>query len=334
MRYSQVVAMCLISLDALGCAALFDRPQGASSGEPGTTRSWKIGDDGYVDPGPWTGPLAERRAGQVVFSAEPLSASSTDDEGVYQDYQLGDPLHISYFSSDSPHNLMRGLVARVVVRVVVNDTYEPRQRLGAVVDSSGGTWSKSRIAGSLADGRALTSPETSPPSSVARKFNELVVARLREGTNSVRVSVSLEREHGSNDDRVIADQTITFHVAPGAVDAYLRRYGTTLKKSPHAENKALAAPIAALVKSHPNWSKLELLGSVVDSPEWEPFRNQLGILVARRIEASVVFKKSEMKSPNDCRLVRIVVVKDVAGGSPQYGGTIDETWFPCVNADF
>ena len=63
-------------------------------------------------------------------------------------------------------------------------------------------------------------------------------------------------------------------------------------------------------------------------------RDDDGLLVARRIEASVVFKKSEMKSPNDCRLVRIVIVKDVAGGSPQYGGTLDETWFPCVNADF
>ncbi len=334
MRYSQVVATCLISFNALGCAALFDRPRGTNSDGPGETRPLKVGDDDYADPGPWTGPVAERRAGQVVFSAEPLSATSTDDKSVYQDYALGDPLHISYFSSDSPHNLMRGLVARVVVRVVVNDVYEPRQRLGAVLYSSGGTWSKSRIVDSLHDGRAFTIPETSPPSPTARKFNELVVARLREGTNSVRVSVSLEREHSSNDDQVIAEQTITIRVAPGAVDAYLERYGTTIKKSPHAENKALAGPIAAVLEGHPDWSKLELLGSVVDSPEWEPFRNQFGTLVARRVQASVVFKESAMKSPNDCRLVRMVFAKDVAGGSLGYGGKLDETWFPCVNADF
>lgn len=332
MQYSLVVTICLISFNTLGCAALFDRPRGSSSDESDKTRPLKVGDDGYVDPGPWAGPVAERRAGQVVFSAEPLSASSTDDKSVYQEYTLGDPLHISYFSSDSLNNLIPRRVADVIVRVAVNEVSEPTMRWERIANF-GYPSSKKRMVGSLTGDLALTSPETSRPSNVARRFNEVVVARLREGTNSVRMSVALEPNDGSKG-QVIAEQTITVHVAPGAVDAYLRRYGTTLKKSPHAENKALAAPIAALVKSLPNWSKLELLGSVVDSPEWEPFRNQLGILVARRVEASVVFKKSEMKSPNDCRLVRIVIVKDVAGGSPQYGGTLNETWFPCVNAEF
>lgn len=332
MRYSQVVAMCLISFNALGCAALIDFSRGSGSDEPREVGPRKVGDDGYVDPGPWTGPVAERRAGQVVLSAEPLSGSSTDDKSVYQEYELGDPLYISYFSTDSPGNLLRGGYGDVVVRVVVNDDYS-MGKWGSILDKRQVRWSERRLAESLTDDRAFTSPETSPHSYVSRKFNELVVARLREGTNSVRVRVALEWEHNPND-AVIADQTFTVRVAPGAVEAYLRRYGTTLAKSPHAENKALAAPIAGVVKSHPDWSKLELLGSIVDSPEWEPFRNQFGTLVARRVQVSVVFKESAMKSPNDCRLVWMVVDKDVAGGSLRYGGKIDETWFPCVNADF
>ena len=61
-------------------------------------------------------------------------------------------------------------------------------------------------------------------------------------------------------------------------------------------------------------------------------RNKRGVLIARRVQATVVLRDSAAELPNACRLVQAEFEKDASGGPLTYAGMKGETWFPCVNA--
>jgi hypothetical protein len=65
----------------------------------------KTDEAAYIDPGPWSGPLAQKHAGKVVFSSSPIPYDGTDDSSMYTTYTLGEPLFIRMWSKDSPNNL-------------------------------------------------------------------------------------------------------------------------------------------------------------------------------------------------------------------------------------
>ncbi len=345
---SSVALVALVGLAGptlTGCGqtlALFESDPKEDKG-PAADGLLSPGEAGYVDPGPYLGPVAERRAGQVVFSSAPIARTASDDSAAYTTYDLGDPLFIRYFGADAPQNLRPGCPQiRFIIRAEVNGEYgdkKPSQWEPIGLYDIGDI--KVRGAGSLTNVLELpvtthlawTSERQDAGEAVIRKFNGTVVPKLREGLNSVRLALTLDCGGAGQNDPVAAEGTLAVKVAPGAVDAYLKKYGPTLGDSPHKENKTLAREIVEVMKQLPKWDNEEFLGAWVASPDWLPIRNELsGLVVARQINAAIIVRSKAATSAKVCSIFLGAFQRDAGGGPLRYGGGLQSpTQFPCIN---
>ena len=156
---------------------------------------------------------------------------------------------------------------------------------------------------------------------------------MHEGTNSLRILLTLDCGYADAKDPVEAEGTLQVEVKPGAKKAYLAKYGTQLTPSPHPENAKLVPQILKAMKAKPDWDNEDLLGARVVSEDWIPVRNQVtGALVAKAVEAVLVVHAKKEENPDVCRLFTMSYARDAAGGPLYYNGTGDPTPFPCVNA--
>jgi hypothetical protein len=340
-------ALAAASLSACGLVPLPGASRGGStggaSGGDTATTALTPGSSTYVDPGPHYGPIAAKRAGQVVFSSAPIAMDSADDSAVYATYKLGEPLYIRYWAAESAHNLMPNCSEpRTVLRAEVNGEYAGKAP--SYWGSFGGYDvgdTKTRGASSLSNelDLAFTSPSLwSAEREIAgeaavREFNAQVIPKLHEGSNELRVVVTMMCSGADESDPIVGDGTLKVEVAPGGGAAYLQKFGTTIGKSPHPENKKLVPQIIKAMQAKSDWDNEEFLGASVVSDDWEPVRNEYtGVLTELRVTAALVVRQKKETSKEACRLFTMGFGKDPAGGSLYYVWTGDSTPFPCSNA--
>jgi hypothetical protein len=304
-------------------------------------------DPGYVDPGPWVGPLGKKYAGRVVFSRAPIAGTATDDADVYTGaYPLGEPLYIRYWSAESPHNRMPLCKSpRIILRGEVNGDNQgkpvtsmhsfglyqlPTDSLtgrdyGSLSNDNDAPFTK----GSTLD---LSRREDAGERAV-RELNATLIPRLVEGANDLHVAVTLDCGSSGQRDPVFAEGHLNVTVPPGGVAAYLTRFGTQIAPSPHPENAELVPQILAAMKRKPDWDNEDLVGARVISRGWIPVRNELtGVLVEKAVEAVLVVHARKEKLPELCRAFDMSYRRDASGGDLYFAGTGSSTPFPCSNA--
>lgn len=293
-----------------------------------------------VDPGPWDGPLAQKHAGKVVFSSAPIPYDGTDDGAVYATYQLGDPLFIRMWSKDAPHNLLpcREYGPRTIqVKADVNG-----ERAGQPLHEWPGVGyfrvdAKKRTAIVLsgeADHAFTTrvdySADQEPMGKLAvRAWNTKIIPRLRDGKNTIRVVIGLACAN-SKELAPVAEGTLEVDVQPGALAAYLDKYGPRAPTSPHPDNEVLARDILEAMKKLRDWDNEIFVGAVVTSEDWVPVRNpRTGVIVAQEIDALLYARLKREKDPNACRQFKMSYRRDPAGGPLYRAGTGSSIEVPC-----
>ena len=166
-----------------------------------------------------------------------------------------------------------------------------------------------------------------------RRFNAQVIPKLKEGSNDVRVLVTMQCSAANDDDPIVAEGTLKIEVAPGAVAAYAQQFGTRIGPSPHAENAKLVPQIIKAMKAKSDWDNEDFIGASVVSEDWEPVRNEYtGVLTELRVTAALIVHAKKEPSQDVCRLFTMGLGKDPAGGPLFYAWTGDSTPFPCSNA--
>ncbi|MRG91508.1 hypothetical protein [Polyangium spumosum] len=336
------------ALSLTGCVSLLAQIGGGSSDSGGASDKPKDapaapGDGDYADPGAWEGPLHQKYAGKVVFSSKPIPKDGADDSSVYTAYTLGGPLYGRFWSKESPHNLMpKCSDPRHIMRVDVNGEHagKPPSQVPSF-DLAKFSANKTRTMASLTGelevpfttASTVTFTKADGDTRAIRDFNALVVPKLKEGDNTVRVIVSLDCGASRDTDPLVAEGTLEVKVEPGAKKEYLTKYGAQLAPSQHPENTKLAPQIVKLVDDKPDWDNEVVLGARVISDQWEPVRNKItGVLTHHVIEAAVVVRLKKETDENACRVFPIGVTRDAAGGSIRWGGNGSGIPFPCVNA--
>ncbi len=305
----------------------------------------------HIPPGPWAGPMAEKHAGEVVFSSAPIPMDGKDDSAAYATYTLGDPLFMRFWSKDSPNNLqpceMRSLSGDFAVRQVTlhadingEGASKPIAELpsfdsyGLSEDDSAKRQMKG-LSNELE--RAFTTPSTfggdrASRDDAVRNFNAYIVPKLHEGENTLRIVVALSCVT-KPERTVLAEGSIKVRVVPGAKEAYLAKYATKVPPSPHPENDRLARDIVAAMKKKPDWDSEVLVGASVTSEAWQPVRHpDTGVLIAQEIEALLFVRKRSEKDPENCRAFHMHYRRDPAGGTLYYSGTGSSTFVPCSAA--
>lgn len=353
MRHGSLLLGTALATATLGGCGLIPLPGSSSSSSGGgggdsgggdsAPQVLKAGDGDYVDPGPAYGPVAAKRAGQVVFSSAPIPMDAADDSTAYASYTLGAPLYIRYFAADSPHNLMpRCSEPHVVLRAEVNGEYAGKAP--SFWNSFGGydvSDLNTRGASSLSNeiDLAFTTPSTwtgereVAGEAAVREFNGQVIPKLKEGSNDLRVLVTMMCSGAEADDPIVAEGTLKIDVPAGGVAAYLTKFGTRLGKSPHPDNKKLVPQILKAMQNKSDWDNEDFIGAQVISEDWEPVRNEYtGVLTELRVTAALIVRAKKESSKEACRLFTMGFGKDPAGGSLYYAWTGDMTPFPCSNA--
>jgi hypothetical protein len=298
-----------------------------------------------IEPGPWAGPLHKKYAGKVVFSSRPIPMDGKDDRAVYRQYTLGDPLYIRYWSADSPHNLMPSCdKPRIISRADVNGRGAGKNLTEldsfALYDVDTDKLDERKMA-SLSNELelAFTTPTTLDPSSeeeagrqAVRLFNAQFIPQLHDGANEIRVIVSLDCGYSTQSDPVLAEGTLNVTVKPGAVAAYLTKYGTRLASSPFSGNRAVVRDIIVAMKKESDWRDEKIVGAQVTAEDWTAIHNEVtGRLVAKQIEAIIVARANKA-SAEECRLFHMSFRRDAAGGALYRFGTGDSEAFACSNA--
>lgn len=300
------------------------------------------GSAGYVDPGPWDGPLAQKHAGKVLFSSAPIPFNGADDSSLYARYELGDPLYIRLFSAESPANLLPGCEEpRANFRLDLNGAGAGKAT--AYLEPFGGATfgakaAQQRIAVSLTSDSSI--PITADPATVDKESAETIsafaakaIVPLREGENTLRVVVDLDCGASSNANPLLAEGTLTVNVKPGTKTAYLSKAGPKIEPSPHPENDALVPEILSAMKSVPDWNNEIVIGARVTSPGWTPVRHEeTGVLIRRSISAVLVVRARSEANPEACRLFELGFSRDVDGGPLELDGIGQSTAFVCSNA--
>jgi hypothetical protein len=296
----------------------------------------------HVDPGPWSGPLAQKHAGKVVFSSAPIPHDGADDSAMYTTYTLGEPLFIRMWSKDAPHNLHpcgRGAaIGPVVLKADVNDEHagkpvhewegfgyyevssiEKRIAMTLSNDTDAAFTTRVDYAGGKEDrGRVAI-----------RAWNTEVVAKLREGQNKVRVVVGLACRTGKGV-TPIAEGTLDVTVPPGGLAAYQAKYAPRAPTSPHPDNAKIAREIIAAMKKLSDWNNEIFVGALVTSEDWQPVRHQdTGALVAYEVSALLYVRLKKEKNENACRQFEMLYRRDPAGGGLYRAGTGSSRTFPC-----
>ena len=301
------------------------------------------GDEGYIDPGGWEGPLHQKYAGQVVFSSAPIAKDAKDDSTVVTSNNLGDVLYGRFWAKESQHNLLpRCETPRHVLRYEINGAKagKPASHLDSFalvkLDEP-----KTRSMASLTfdPEKPLTAHTVWQSSgkkdhdSSSRFWTTAIVSQLKEGENTIRIVVTLDCDSSNSDDPIVAEGKLTVNVAPGSKAKYYQKFGMDLPPSKHPENDKLAPRIKQLVDDMPDWDNEEVIAARVTSSEWEPIRNDLtGVLTHYYVDAAVIVHLKKETNPDVCRVFPIGVKRDVAGGNLIWAGNGSGEPFVCSNA--
>lgn len=295
----------------------------------------------HVDLGPWAGPLAQKHAGEVVFSSAPIRFDAADDSAAFTTYALGDPLFMRFWAKDAPTNLLpcKGYT--------LSDDSGYSITFYADVDGAGkAAFGSYSLGTKLVDKRQMSTlskdPErafTSPSllgsrddDPTIRGFNSTVVPKLHEGKNTLRIVVALSCVTGT-ENPVLAEGTLDVQVPPGSKETYLAKYGPRVQPSPHPENARLVPEILAAMQKKGDWDNEVFIGASVTSEAWEPVRNpDTGVLTAYEINALLFVRAKSEKDPDACRVFDMSYRRDPAGGTLYYAGTGDSRPFPCSGA--
>ena len=300
----------------------------------------KAGAAGYVDPGAFAGPVAERRAGEVVFSSAPISLTATDDAAAISTWDLSTPLHMRFFAEESQQNLLPGCEdRRFTVNLMVNPPEgapfmgdavlllrafklaEPTARPAATLTSD-----------AAQSFRAPTtwSAQEDPKLGIVRTFNAEVVPQLVPGDNLLAFRVSLDCR---GRDVTVADGELTVVVTEATKATYLKAYGTRLPAPTHPENGSISRQILSVLAGDANWAEDRLLGAQVTSAAWEPIRNELtGVLTGHRIGALILTHRQDEPNPDVCVATATRFVRDASGGPLRYEGGAQGWALPCSSA--
>ncbi|MDI3290255.1 hypothetical protein QHF83_43485 [Polyangium sp. 15x6] len=343
--------MLVSALGLTGCVSLLGELVGGSGSKANEAASEDAkeapaapGSKDYVDPGAWEGPLHQKYAGQVVFSSKPIPKDGADDSSIYTEYTLGDPLYARFWSKESPHNLMPKCDNRQrhILRIDVNgeNAGKPASQISSfdlIEFNDNKVRTMASLTGELevpfTKASTVTFTKADNDTRALREFNAIMVPKLKEGDNTVRVLVSMDCGASRDTDPLVAEGTLKVKVKPGAKQEYLAKYGAQLAPSPHPENDKLAPEITKLVDDKPDWDNEIVLGSRVISAQWEPIRNQItGVLTHYTLDAAVVVRLKKEKDENACRVFNIGITRDAAGGSIRWGGVGSDMPFPCMNA--
>jgi hypothetical protein len=299
----------LCSASALpGCGLL--KQLSAGSNPPGPAAPFdgtplRPDEAGYTDPGAWAGPLAERFAGKVIFSAEPIGHADADAIGLYTTYALGKPLFIRFWMADSPRNFFPGCPKYALKTRAFID--------GASVASLSSTTQRDETPGRIAQqisSTSLTGPiRRSEFASARARFGHWFVPHLKEGANTVKVEVELSCAlSGHPGKAVVASGTVQMMTRPGQVYGYLVEQGFVHPK-PRGEghtDEILEKLRAALGRFRKTF---DIAGLRVTSA-LKPARHvKTGILVGHRVDALM----TERLPSGLCRLVDLGFFKDAAG---------------------
>jgi hypothetical protein len=345
------LVLALSTLAVCGCALLggvenlgsSGTAADGSAGPPKTTLA--PGDEGYVDAGPWAGPLHQKYAGQVVFSSAPIANDAADDRSVVTTYTLGAPLYARYWSKDAAHNLKpcRGN-SHAALRADVNGEHAGKratqiQSIGsyeiARPNERGMASLTDELAVPLRKASTWTVDQTraSDGERVIRAWSTGIVPRLAPGDNTVRFLITLDCGTSTDEDPIFAEGTLQVLVPPGSKKEYLATYGLQLGLSPHPDNAKLAPEIVAVVDRSSDWDHQVILGARVVAPEWVPVRHKLtGIVTHHVVSAVVVARPDKETNLESCQLFYMNVERDAEGGPLRLGGVSPFIPFPCVNA--
>lgn len=302
-------------------------------------RTLKPGSEGYVDPGEPYGPVAAKRAGQVVFSSAPIARDAKDDRAALTTYKLGAPLHIAFFGELVPHNLVPWCTQPTLAfRAEVNGEYAGEAPTGWT--AFGGmdvTNTKERPAASMSGDLAFTTPSVwsldraADDARTVQMFNADVVPKLVEGSNDVRVAVTMQCLAAKDTDPVVAEGSIRIEVASGGVTAYAKKFGTRMGKSPHKDNKKLVPQLIKLAEAAV--TRYDVLGAQVASEAWEAIRHKVtGVVIEHRITAALIVRPKDATLAEGCALETAVFSKDPADDVVRYKSSGTTTPFPCSNA--
>jgi hypothetical protein len=316
---------------------------------PGKTKpdaSTKRGVPARIDPGPWAGPLAQKHAGKVVFSSAPIPRDGADDSAAYTSYTLGEPLFMRYWGKDSPHNLqpcdqhsvrtlhlyadVNGAAAsRPIEQLASFGSYEVS---GELVIERGMSSLSNELEHAFTSPTTFTGDRATAGEATIRTFNTKIIPMLREGENTLRIILALSC---ANDPVkvIVADGTLAVRVPPGAMAAYMAKYGPRVKQSPHPENEKLVREILTHMKKKPDWNNEVLVGALVTSEAWQPVRHpDTGVLVAYEINALLFARLKKEQDPEQCRAFQMTYQRDAAGGTLYLAGTGTSQPFPCSAA--
>ncbi len=301
-----------------------------------------------VDPGAWAGPLAQKYAGKVVFSSEPILMNGTDDKGASSTITLGEPLFMQFWSEDSPLNLLpcrstfgnEAATRRADYWLDLNGagTGKPVTELvdlGGYPISDGAATQRHWHSLSATPEHSFASPfviGATDQDEAVRIFNGQIVPAMHEGANTLRVVVQI-RCASEDKSRVFAEGTLTVNVPPGGVAAYMATFADRLQPSTHPENAELVPQIIATVKRQREWQTNNIIAASVISPAWEPVRNDdTGVLTGYEIGAVVIMHAASEPNATRCQAVDFTFHRDAAGGSLELLGASESTDVACSAA--
>lgn len=330
---------------ALASCALV-HPASRSSAGAGKDGPLSPDDPGYVDPGPFDGPLGQKYQGKVVFSSRPIAMRDTDDSSAFTSYTLGaGPLFVRYFGQDSPQNLLH-----CDNRPTIGNM-SPNTRLMITVAVNGarpiyiGSYNVSdvKVRGAASLTNEIKVPMTTPTTwtaeretaanAIIRQFNSGVMTMLEDGDNTLDVALTVQCPDPRRAAQQVAAGTLHVTVPPGAKATYLATYGTQLGASPFADNARLVPQLLKALRREPGWDRRDLLGAEVTSPDWETLRNQLtGVATGKEVSAAVIAHAKDESHADACRLFVVGFARDADGGEVRFAGADDGTPIPCRSA--
>lgn len=297
------------------------------------------GDADYVDPGPFAGPVAEKRAGEVVFSTAPIGMTAADDAAAIESWDLAGPLYIRYFAAESQQNLLpqcREADRRVFMDAMVNPAEGAPWQGDAVISlrhlrvESPELRPVGSVTAALTD--SFGTPTTlwdraHKPDDAIVAFNSALVPQLVEGENQVVFKVQIECNGRALD---LANGTLSVSVTAGRKAAWLKAYGTRPPVPTFKDNAATSAKVLELMRARDDWRNEEIRGAVVSSDAWEPVRNELtGVLVKYRLSTLLLVHDVGEPNPDVCKGIDVLVSKDPAGSSLAFEGVGTNVPLPC-----
>lgn len=191
--------------------------------------------------------VANKYAGQFVFSNRPVPYEAKSEEGFLTSLTLKDTVHVRFWGSDTPKNLVpncRGDVYQILYSVSINGSKRKTLDLTSVKGAKA-TGLRPTLHGPLTTQTTLGDALTRKTMRFVREWNSFVVPRLKVGNNTVNLSAKVRCARTLDGNAVIASKDIAIKVGAGDQAEYVKKYGPHLAPSPLPEGDKLMPLIIA-----------------------------------------------------------------------------------------